>query len=968
MASTEPNPDVALVEQLIGIDQSELRKEFLRQHAWRFTYEDAELLRQEAIRLLRVNIADSLEVVGCLMQLADHTNDQRYLALGLWAEGHVRAIGLGEYASAIQLYDRSAEIFGHLADPVLETRVLASKVYPLSCLGRNDEAIRLGEQASEKLRMAEQWHSLATHTLNIGVLYARLGRDLEALQKMDEARGIYLRLDNISDPNLALIEMNRGGLLRNLGRFDEALEAGNRAWQTLQQLGLPAEAARARWNLAITYMVQDRYNEALRALTDSREALLEDGRVRDAFLIDVYVSECMLQLGRFGDALEMSTKARSLLSDRGAQFEHAQAMLNEGIAHAGLGDLEAARSTLERSSELFSLDGNRVWRAISGVELAVVLTRLGKYSPASELAINSANEFNRSSLPVRRAYALLVAARAAVGSGDIAGASQAASKAAGLIAELEGIPSLAYKLARLRGDIALSNGDDESAIDHLVTAVGQLEQGLGRMMIEFRVDYLENKSVVFEDLVDLCMKLDRTDQAFEFVERAKSRSLIDMLSYHINMGLEARETADQELVDRILELRQQRDQLMRAWVASKREPVSEHDAEIAGDRRAGSRIRELERRITELWHQLLIRNADYARESDIWQSTRALGVPELSHEQILLEYFVVHGQIVRFCISNADLRVQRLRCSVDRISELLSLLRLNRRIIEAETPDQHSAAFANTRDLLRDLHGHLLSQLPSEMDSAERLAIVPHGILHYVPFHALLDAGHHLVERLSVTYLPSAGLANHLGRGAATSTDRLAVGHSYHGRLPYALEEVDTICALVGADRLVESDATHAAVTDRIKSCSMIHFATHGEFRSDDPLFSGLALEDGWLTTFDVFNSRIGASLVTLSGCQTGMNIVRAGDELYGLARAFLYAGSASLLMTLWPVRDRATAVFMHELYSKLSQGVPKEVGLAETQRAFARGDAGESSLESRLFRHPYFWAPFFLVGEGGPL
>jgi CHAT domain-containing protein len=128
----------------------------------------------------------------------------------------------------------------------------------------------------------------------------------------------------------------------------------------------------------------------------------------------------------------------------------------------------------------------------------------------------------------------------------------------------------------------------------------------------------------------------------------------------------------------------------------------------------------------------------------------------------------------------------------------------------------------------------------------------------------------------------------------------------------------------------------------------------------DNPLFSGLALADGWLTTLDIFSLRLQASLVTLSACETGRSLVGGGDELLGLMRATLAAGAASLLASLWAVEDSSTATLMQGFYSRLAQGERKGEALRQAQRDFI--EAGTS------YAHPYFWAPFFLVGDAGPV
>jgi len=148
----------------------------------------------------------------------------------------------------------------------------------------------------------------------------------------------------------------------------------------------------------------------------------------------------------------------------------------------------------------------------------------------------------------------------------------------------------------------------------------------------------------------------------------------------------------------------------------------------------------------------------------------------------------------------------------------------------------------------------------------------------------------------------------------------------------------------------------------------ILHLAAHGDFRPDNPLFSGLAVADGWLTTLDIFNLRLAASLVTLSACQTGRSVVGGGDELLGLMRAFLSAGTASLALSFWAVEDRSTARLMETFYEKMAEGYSKGAALRYAQLQFTQQQSDMDQDAAAAYAHPYFWAPFFLVGDAGPL
>lgn len=126
---------------------------------------------------------------------------------------------------------------------------------------------------------------------------------------------------------------------------------------------------------------------------------------------------------------------------------------------------------------------------------------------------------------------------------------------------------------------------------------------------------------------------------------------------------------------------------------------------------------------------------------------------------------------------------------------------------------------------------------------------------------------------------------------------------------PYIHEEVAALRDLLpNALVFVGKDATEDKLRQYGSSAGKIHIAAHGVFRADNPMFSALRLGDTWLNLFDIFNLQLGSDLTTLSACETGMSAVWEGHELLGLARGFLYAGTPSLVVSLWTVNDRSTA------------------------------------------------------------
>jgi CHAT domain-containing protein len=244
---------------------------------------------------------------------------------------------------------------------------------------------------------------------------------------------------------------------------------------------------------------------------------------------------------------------------------------------------------------------------------------------------------------------------------------------------------------------------------------------------------------------------------------------------------------------------------------------------------------------------------------------------------------------------------------------------------------------------------------PLEESLGDRdLVVIPHGRLHYAPFHALYDGERYVIERRAVSYAPSAtvyAMCATAPRGAGSGA--LLCGVS-DGHAPEIDRELETLQGLFpGARVLSGAAATRAAFAREAEGCRVVHVASHASFRRDNPMLSGLHLADGDFSFYDVFGLRLSADVVVLSGCNTGTVAVGGGDELHGLVRGFLYAGAPSLVISMWAADDAATAELMREFHERLRGGyTPRDALRAAQCSALARHE------------HPYYWAPFTLLGR----
>jgi CHAT domain-containing protein len=620
-------------------------------------------------------------------------------------------------------------------------------------------------------------------------------------------------------------------------------------------------------------------------------------------------------------------------------------------------------AALDEARRMFAEEPNPVWMAHADLHRAALLLHQGRFEDSLAVAGQAADLFRDRDMPVPEAEAFLTEAQANLALGRYDAARVAAENALAA-AEARDLPVLLYRGYHLLAALAAAAGRVEEVQTQCARAITEVERLRGRLMLEFRSGFLEDKEILYQDMVCACLDLGCPDLALEYAERAKSRALIDLLAYHLDLDVEPRDAADHPLTDRLAELRTERDRLHRRSLVELRLEGRGAEPDDVGEQQ----VLCLERQITDVWHQLLVRHADYARDAALCQVRSEPAQPHLPPDTLLLEWFVARDRPVLFLVTAQQIRAMHLPAEMATVTQLMSLFALNVRSVRGSAGEQAPALAANARRLLGQLYDALIRPVAGVVERYPRLIVVPHGPLHYLPFHALHDGAAFLAERHEISYLPGSSLLSYCCRPRHEASGALVLGYSCGGRLPFALQEARVVAELLRGDLYQEEDATVAQVRAAGMGRRVLHLATHGDFRPDNPLFSGLALADGWLSTLDCFNLRLEASLVTLSGCQTGRSVVGGGDELLGLMRALLAAGAASLLLSLWVVEDVSTARWMTAFYACLTAGRTKGEALRQAQLGFIRGQGAPDPAQAARFAHPYFWAPFHLVGDSGPL
>jgi CHAT domain-containing protein len=448
------------------------------------------------------------------------------------------------------------------------------------------------------------------------------------------------------------------------------------------------------------------------------------------------------------------------------------------------------------------------------------------------------------------------------------------------------------------------------------------------------------------------MELNWPQDAFHYGERARARTLLDQLG---NAHINPRQTDDPTLIEQEETLRLEIGALERSLREEWAKPKAERSDEAIKNLTA--QVEEKRAEYAGLLEKLKLKNPEYASLVAVDPLTLEQ-IQELLTEATLVEYFVTKEQTFVFVVGEDDFQAETIEVQREDLQKALDSFR-------------GFAGLEGMADEMKSLYDTLFAPVRPHIRT-EVLIIAPHGLLHYLPFQALHDGEHYLIEEYTISYIPSASVLPFALEKRKEGPDvgsALVLGNPAVQGVPpltYAEREAQEVADLHGATAYEGEKATETLFHSEAGGAGLIHLACHGEYNPSVPLFSRLLLasdreHDGYLNVHELYNVELPqADLVTLSACETNVGQVSEGDEVIGLSRALIYAGAPTIVASLWTVDDVATGELMVSFYKHLKEG---GLGKAEALRA-----AQVEMIDGKEYSHPYYWAAFGMTGDPGEM
>jgi CHAT domain-containing protein len=757
---------------------------------------------------------------------------------------------------------------------------------------------------------------------NLAMLNVQLGDPQAALAPLARARQLYRSIDYVTGEQNVIAQL--ATVHQALGEFGLAFAAIDTAIAMARDQGLRQELAGNLELAAGLYREAGEFARALQLYDLAEKTNRELGSGYDRGINRRSAAEIYATIGRPDLAAERAREALGL--HRGVK-----ARLEELRDHLLLADLAStADRPVERDRHLAAAD------SLSAL--------LDARSARVEVALARATIADRAG-DARTTLRVLRQARRDVARGGYAAFWQDAS-------------------LRARAFVKLSLLD--SAVVAARAAVNAVERVRGQFgSTLLRHAYAANKGTAYDDLVNVLLRLGRVDEAFEVADASRSRALIENLAA-TRADSSSRSAALRGLVEGEQLLRRA-DSLMSHLDAL--ESVSPAERDTAARDRARRFATELHE-TRSAYEALLVRVGERDAAGAALLGGRGIAVTDLRRAlrpgEALLEYLVTPHRLVIFVVTRQ--RVSHLTVDVSR-EALTNRVRLARSLLGQPNADDGSAI------LLRGLHESLVAPLERAglLTGVRRLIVVPHAVLSYLPFAALVErkSGLALVERYAILNLPSAAALAALRSAPARSAENeTTIGFApFPDALPASAIEVRALGRTRGGMReITGAAATEVQFRRALGTSGTVHIATHGLMNVRNPMFSRIELargggdpgDDGRLEVHELLGLHIDATLVFLSGCETGLGAAGStrfaqGEDYASLGQAFLYAGARTVVSTLWPIGDAGAAEFASRFYAHLRSESPPEA-LASAQRDLAR---------SARYRSTYYWAAYQVTGDG---
>lgn len=940
------------------------------------------------------NYEEALKASQTVLKLIEQKNelDLKWLILNTLCTIYYY---LGQYDNALKCLEEALSITNQITDKYGTSVILGNLVNIYRELGDFSKAI---EYSHQTIKLGQEMNDKETLSLAFG----NLG-DIYILSSVYDTALTYQQQSLVLSRELKdhLNEAKTLGAIAAtysyMSDYPMALDIGKQALNIYQKIKNKSGEASELGNLGAICIETGDYANALNYY---HKALAISEQIKDLYNQQhdlCGIGHFYYATAEFQTSLIYFQRALKIAREMGDISSEANCLLNIGANENKLGNSLNSLKNLQLSLDLYDTIGDSGTKGSVYASMATIYNEQGRYDRAKlyyENSLEIAKKIRRRFKEAKTANELGVLYQKLEKYAEAITLHQQALKIGREIASLE----IQYETNFALGMAFEKQRKTPEAIDFYKQAISIIENIRSDFELEeHKVTFFENKIEIYVRLIKLLFKLNQQKpnlnydkEAFYYAEKAKARALLDLLT---ESKIDINQMLEPELQKRQKEIYQK---------------ISEILTDLRNEKLTVDQQNELNSQLKAEEDRLQTLQIEFRRKNPAYTSLQyatpltiqTVQKEVLQKDELLLEYVLGETQSFLWAVDQKSCQIYALP-SENEITKMVK-----RYIQTISHPPKPGITLQSEGKILFDL---LLKPVTGLISNYQRLIIIPDAILFYLPYETLIHSTKksktgYLMETCEISYSPSTSVLHWLrqeqkrsattpslellafgdpifGNEAASSTKRIPFSENPErgfydqqgfdlARLPHTAAEIENIIQTLPAKSYVthlRADAQEERVkSDDLHQYRRLHFATHGILDETLPGRSCIVLtldddpnEDGFLQVNEIFNLKLNADLVTLSACQTGKGKFLRGEGVLGLTRAFLYAGTNSVLVSLWSVNDRSTANLMTQFYQFLAQGKSKVQALQQAKLKLL-------TSTNPTLRHPYYWAGFVLIGNGG--
>ncbi|MBD2261196.1 CHAT domain-containing protein [Pseudanabaena sp. FACHB-2040] len=843
----------------------------------------------------------------------------------------------------------------------------------------------------------------ADRLLSQGLEQQNRSQYLQALQSWEQALAIYRDIQNRRGEGRALGHL--GNAYHNLGDYRRAIEFYEQSLAIAREVSDRGAEGAALGNLGNAYRNLGDYRRAIEFHEQSLEIAREIGDRGAEGAVLGNLGLAYNNLGEYRRAIEFQEQHLEIARELGNRGREGVALGNLGLAYNNLGEYRRAIEFHEQRLAIAREIGDRSGEGTALGNLGIAYYRLGEYRRAIEFYEQTLSLFREigDRGGEGRALGSLGLAYRNLEQYDLA--IDFYSQALSIFSALGSRAEAGITLSNL-GNLLNDQDQPELAIVFLKSSVDVRESirgGLQGLDTSLQQSFTDTVAGTYRTLADLLLQQNRILEAQRVLDLLKVQELDDSLRGVRSTDSTTSGVAFWQVESDLLALYQQvitdADELAQLQAAGYDSLSPEQQQRLATLRQ---RSTDVQRRFTAFLdlpevRSLLaqIRQETAGQNLAIETQHRALqnNLRALPQKTALL-YPLILSDRLELVLVTADGPPLRYPIAVKGEE-------LNRAIVAFGQALKDPSS--DIQPLAQQLYSWLVAPLEPQLEQAgiESLLYAPDGALRYLPLAALHDGEQYLAQRFSLSHITAASLTNFdqvpnasrrrlLAAACAECSFTITVGGATFpfGDLPYSETEVKALAEQVpNTSVLLNEGFNRSELENRLGSYSIIHLATHGAVVENQPSQSFVVLGSGEAVTLETIRQSWSLShteLVVLSACETAVGSPQLGSgvEILGLGYQIQEAGALGVLASLWKVSDQGTQVLMSAFYDALGQGMTKAEALQAAQQALITGDfsavggqrgtielissqTGQPPVAGGSLAHPYYWAPFILIGNG---